>query len=481
MHPLVSYSRVVCVLIIIILFIGVSGPVIISDHSVYFDKLGQDAKKTTIPPLEQWNRTFGGSPPDGFVSLEQTNDQGYIFAGYTYSFSNGKEDIWLVKTDDDGIEEWNTSFGGMSHDKGAAVIQLADGGFIVVGELFSSKTSSLDACVIKTDQNGAIVWNRTYDSGGSDSGSDIIALNDGGYVLTGSTDRSEGTDCFLLNFDNMGNMVWNYSFGCQVDCSFLSGLSLVQSEDGGFLITGQVISDTFDMDGFLLKTDPRGHLEWMKTYGGSKTDFFRSIYSVQDSIMLTGVTNSFGSGNYDVWIMKVDQDGNEEWNTSFGGSSFDEGYQLFPTSDQGFIITGYTFSFGSEESDAWMIKTDENGVEKWNQTYGGASAEKGFAITESNDNMYVMAGEAEGDGWLMKVSSSVETVLTPVLLMGRTNQIKRVNDQLSMITSETMIGLYLNPFQLKRYPMEKTMIISQDYHGILNDDFIIGFFELAIV
>jgi len=297
--------------------------------------------------------TFGGSSNDSGNSVQQTTDGGYIITGSTGTYS----DVLLIKTDSDGNEEWNKTFGGSDSDNGSSVQQTQDGGYIITGTIWSfGSGQQKDVWLIKTDSNGNEEWNQTFGGSDSDGGSSVQQTQDGGYIITGYTWSfgSGYSDVWLIKTDSNGNEEWNKTFGGS-DSDF--GNSVQQTTDGGYIITGYILGSVV----WLIKTDPNGNEEWNKTFGSS-ADEGRSVQQTQDGgYIITGSTQSFGSGQEDVYLIKTDSNGNEEWNQTFGGSSNDWGSSVQQTHDGGYIITGSTWSFGSGYSDVWLIKTDPQG------------------------------------------------------------------------------------------------------------------------
>jgi len=346
------------------------------------------------------SKTFGGSDWDEGKSVQQTTDGGYIITGYTESFGNGNRDVWLIKTDSLGNEEWNQTFGGSSSDFGRSVQQTTDEGFIITGG------TTGDVWLIKTESNGNEEWNQTFGGIYWDEGSSVQQTTDGGYIITGATLNYgiSSYDVWLIKTDSNGNEEWNQTFGGSNNDY---GESVQQTTDGGFIITGNTNGDVW-----LIKTESNGNEEWNKTFGGSSYDFGHSVQQTTDEgFIITGGTLSFGNGEADVWLIKTDSLGNEEWNQTFGGNDWDEGYSLHQTTDGGYIITGLTSSFGNGQQDFWLIKTDSQGYEEWNQTFGGSSVDWGESVKQTTDEGYIITGytQSYGNGlsdvWLIKTDS----------------------------------------------------------------------------
>jgi hypothetical protein len=363
------------------------------------------------PPEEEWNITFGKTNyyDDGF-SVQQTNDGGYIITGATWSFGAGNWDVWLIKTYPDGNEEWNFTFGGSSYDGGFSVQQTNDGGYIIVGCVASFGAGEWDVWLIKTDSNGNEDWNYTFGGSNVDWGYSVQQTNDDGYIVAGYTDSygAGGSDVWLIKTDSNGNEDWNYTFG---GSSHDRGFSVQQTNDGGYIVTGYTVSydaDDTGCDVWLIKTDSNGIEEWHQTFGGTgvpnKVDMGYSVQQTNDGgYIITGDTEIYFVAKSDVWLIKTDSSGNEEWNRAFGGSASDRGRSVQQTKDAGYIITGWASSFGIGDSDIWLIKTDSSGNEEWNYIFRFEedSCEWGYSVQQTNDGGYIIAGSTMPDcGWM---------------------------------------------------------------------------------
>jgi hypothetical protein len=294
-----------------------------------------------VVPDTLWTKTFGGVNSDIGVSTLQTYDNGFILIGNTHSFGSGCTDIWLIKTDELGNEEWSQTFGGSNFEYVHSIQQTSDFGYIIAGSTSSYGAGESDGWLLKIDENGIEEWNITF-----------------------------------------GDVEFDTAFSAQ------------QTIDGGYIIIGySFVSTEYQTDSWLIKTDESGTIEWIQAFGGNADDQLYCVQQTSDNgYILSGTTHSYGSGSGDAWLIKIDDSGNEEWNYTFGGSDGDFSHSVQQTTDGGYILTGYTNSFAASYSDAWLIKTNELGIEEWNQTYDTNSDEETRSVLQTNDGGFIIAG-----------------------------------------------------------------------------------------
>lgn len=301
--------------------------------------------KTDSDGNEEWNQTFGGEEDEEGNAIEQTDDGGYVIIGRTESFGNGGGDIWLIKTDSDGNEEWNQTFGSIDsarNERGNDIKQTQDGGYILVGY---SCYSSCHTWLIKTDSDGNEEWISTLDELEWNEGLSILISNDGGFIITGK----KNDDAWILKTDSNGIVLWNHTFNEEYQSY---GQSIINSIDDGYLIIGSTSTpydNYFGSDILLIKIDLQGNQEWIKTFGGNENELGFAIQEAYNGYTIAGTTRSFGDGNDDYYIIKTDLDGNEEWSQTFGGEGYEEARSIQKDGGSSIIL-------GNRDDSIWLIK-----------------------------------------------------------------------------------------------------------------------------
>jgi len=366
--------------------------------------------KTTEAPPEEWNRTFGGIYNDNGRSVQQTSDDGYILGGTIESLNpNGgrkySDDAWLIKVDVNGNEQWNKTFRDLYI---RSVLHLHDDGYIFVG---IKPTERRPTVLVKTDVNGNQQWSKSFfDLGDAQS---IQQTSDGGFILAGKSYGAKGTDARLVKTDSNGSEQWSKTFG--LDGVYTTS-SVRETPDGGYILTGHIWwnENPRPREVWLLKADSNGTEQWNMTFGGAGQDF---VYSVQNTLdggyILAGRTGS------DAWLLKTDANGNEQWDKTFGLDGFDRVYSVVQTSDGGYVLAGeidtaknpdFKGQILYKDNDAWLFKTDANGTLEWSKTIGGLKGDEARSVQQTSDGGYIIAGTTESYGsggsdiWLVKIA-----------------------------------------------------------------------------
>ncbi len=304
-------------------------------------------------PTQLWNTTWGGTNQDYGEGLAVAGDGVYV-AGYTSSFGAGGYDALLVKYASNGTQLWNTTWGGASNDYGYAVANASDGVYIV-GTRYGFAPNYFELLLAKYDSSGNLLWDTSWGGTGYEYAFGVAVASDGIYV-TGKTNSFGGgsMDAFLVKFDSIGNQLWN------------------------------------------------------TTWGGTEYDYGRGLAVGSDGVYITGYTYSFGAGNYDALLVKYGSNGTQLWNTTWGGTNHDFGYDMAVASD-GVYVAGYTRSFGAGNYDAFLVKFDSSGNYVGNTTWGGAASDMGRAMAIASDGVYITGstqsfGQGMEDVFLVKYS-----------------------------------------------------------------------------
>jgi uncharacterized delta-60 repeat protein len=326
-------------------------------------------------------------------SLQQTSDGGFIVAGETYSFGAVNSDEWVFKLDANGSIQWQKAYGGIGYDMARSIQQTSDGGYIVAGET-SSFGGNTEVWILKLDGNGTIQWQNRYGGSEDDAAHSIQQTSDGGYIVAGETTSfgAGGADAFVFKLKSNGSMDWQKSYGGTNDDR---ARSIQQTSDGGFIVAGE--TNSFAAGGsdiWVWKLDATGAVVWQKTYGRVNDDAAYSVQQTSDGgYILAGGTTPAGSSLNDVFLLKLDASGGVVWQKTYGGVNDDAAYSVQQASDGGYIIAGKTSSFGNLFGDIWILKVNANGEIDWQKAYGGNGSNSANFIRQISDGRYIVAGE----------------------------------------------------------------------------------------
>ncbi|MCH8330171.1 MAG: T9SS type A sorting domain-containing protein, partial [Bacteroidetes bacterium] len=248
-------------------------------------------------------------------------------------------------------------------------------------------------------------------------GNSVIETPNGDVIVVGQT-KSYGVgeyDIYIIRVDAQGDTIWTKAIGGN-DWDMASDIIAVSS--GGFLIAGETKSyGQGDKDGYLLRINDDGKVRWAKTYGGSDRDAFHSVLEDDDGNFITaGYTFSYGAGDLDFYLVKTDSSGTVLWSKTYGGVLQDWGQEVRQTLDKGFIIAGYTTSFGMGLTDNYLVRVDSAGDTVWTRAYGSIHQEFANGLTITSDGGFVIVG-AE-DYLTIKVDANGDTVWTSTYTSG---------------------------------------------------------------
>ena len=396
-------------------------------------------------------QTYGGSQEDTFHDVINTTDGGFAALGYSQSVDGDITDnpnqinkYWVVKTDTNGNIQWSRTYGGSDDDRGEQLIQTTDGGYALIGYSKSndgdvaSNQGLHDHWVVKLDASGSIQWQRSYGFPGSDQAFSIVQTSDGGYFSAGFLDvtasggaGNEGRSAsrhgvgefWAHKLDSNGELLWRrYYGGTNNDRAYAA----LETDDGNLLLVGSSESDDFDIsdpkgsyDFWAVLLDNQGTLLWERNYGGSEIEVaYAALPTPDGNYLLVGDTRSSDGdistlqGSADVWVVKINGQGDLLWERTYGGSGFDSARDVAVMSD-GFVITGASRSADGNvsenkgQSDFWTLKIDFNGNLQWQRVTGGAELDFGYGVAVASDGSIMVAGDTQSNDQDISLNSGV--------------------------------------------------------------------------
>ena len=354
-------------------------------------------------PLTTWARVYDEANPEYELmnSIQQTSDGGYIIAGSTW-FEGLYPDFLLIKTDGNGNKQWEKTFDrGKDIDDATSVRQTSAGKYIATGRTYTD-LKGFQVWLIKTDENGNKVWANTFGGMHEDYGESVQQLADayGSYIVAGHTKSFRGGiwDIYLIKTDTDGNLQWETNIG---GSRWDTATSILPTSDGGYIVLGDTESyGAGGSDLWLLKIDSNGNRLWDKTFGEEGNDYSHSIEKTSDGgYIISGDTVALNDRGREIggtpWLIKTDSNGNKEWDRTYEGRY---GTYAQQTRDGGYIIATSTSSIPSTKQDLLLIKTDASGNQQWHVTIGGPEDENAYSVRQTIDGGYIIAGNTASCG-----------------------------------------------------------------------------------
>ena len=340
-----------------------------------------ECNTANVPTIE-WQKTIGDNDTTAINSVQQTNDGGYILAGYKNNSPN-RNDYWIAKLNNNADIEWEKTYGGSSIDEAQSIQQTTDGGYIVAGSTFShdgdvtNNNGGNDAWILKLTTNGDIEWQKTYGGSADDYLNSIKQTTDGGYIAVGGSNSNNGdipnnqgyTDAWIIKIDTNGNIEWSKTFGGNASDGLVD---IQQTTNGGYLTVGVTQSTDGWGDYLVIKLQTNGNLEWQKTYGSIYTDIASCIQKTNDGhYLLVGYSNSNDgttinpNGNSDALLIKIDNLGNILQQTSVGTNDSEVANNILQTHDNNFLIVGYSLNYDSNTKNIFIAALNANYTLLW--------------------------------------------------------------------------------------------------------------------
>lgn len=404
-----------------------------------------------------WEKAFGGDKEDQGLSVIQTVDQGYLVVGFSESFRNGSDqdiDIYVIKTDVDGIMVWDTTFDAGLTEYGNAALQTEDGGFLIAGEAsFEAINGPFEAYLLKISDRGKYEWSRNYSDapGASIRIKDVAASPDGGYLMAGFIELPDANDdIFLLKVDDEGQEQWRRAFGIPGDDMAVA----IDVLGDGYVITGNEDNPdgVFDRDMVVYRLDGNGGVIWKRGMSTNQREVGNDILVTRaGNIIVAGAVNDnsdaalwkygpngnlitlqakdmFGFGdeansvierrdgslvvagftevnafNVDFLLIKYSQDGNEineAWSTHTGDvETTDFATDIAATSDGGYVLAGYNAQRLNFFNDIVLTRTDGEGNIYTNYI-------RGKVFYDQDEGCDLDNGEQPFPGWLVRASGA---------------------------------------------------------------------------
>jgi len=308
------------------------------------------------------------------------------------------------------ILTFEKTFGRVKHEEGFALIKTKDGGYALIGTTASIGAGKTDVYFVRTDNTGEIIWEKTYGGAEQDFGYDILQTEEGSFVISGHSWSDPHTGIYMLKISESGNIAWEKSMG-GIDGRGIA----VQKDNDGYVTVGHIFRNAADIYLWETGTFTGTTVNW-EYYGGDNTDVPYDIIATKDGgLAIAGETNSFGLENRNAYLIKTNSVGWKDWENHYGGEKDTYGLALTQSKDEGYIIVG-----GIEDSynkvDIYLVKTDVFGNIEWENSYGRNGYDVGNSIALTNDDGYIIAGSTNsqryesGDVYLMKVDQTGEMI-----------------------------------------------------------------------
>ena len=366
-------------------------------------------------------KTIGSGFEDVGNSISAVSDGSYLLSGWTSSTGAGLRDMWLLKIDSAGQVLFETVYGDHNNDWGYNAIETSDNSLLICGRnssygMLGTPVSTFPSTsLIKTDQNGNQQWIEIYGTAfNSRAARQVMETDDGGYIILAESNKpyiisiqnssfaDETPLASIYKVNANGTLIWAYHHS---DWSI--GHEITKTNDGGFVIVGQqgIAPDNTGLqvtispfNNLVFKLNAQGNLQWAQEYDYSDWDISRSVALLDDGYIITGQSGSFSTNDIDLMLLKIDHSGNELWHRIDGGNQRDFGSDIIVSSDNNFVIVGMTYSYDVGNGDVWLLKYNQSGAQQWARSIGAEKIDIGKQLIETTDLGFLIIGETDSYG-----------------------------------------------------------------------------------
>jgi len=415
---------------LLLAFLLVSIPSVMAGQPTDNDRYVKSESISEMPGVF-WEGTYGCPHWDWCYDVIEVSTGGFAMTGFhdsTWAGQDGK--MWLVRTDSNGTLLWNRTYryvGNPEQSSGQSLLECSDGGFAIGGYMTvyvqDTDTRHSEIWLVRTDAEGNQLWNRTYGGSGGDTCVELAGCSDGGFALFGITSSrgAGGSDFFLVRVDADGDMLWNHTYGYSGN-EFPGPDGLVQCSDGGFAMVGNTWSLGLDAQVLLVRTDSDGNQLWSETYGESNWELGFDILNVDsDFLILAQRTDTVQQTSW-AWVIRTDSDGDVIWERLHGAGI---GESIVQCSSGGFAIAGYGGDMSTGIGGGWLVRIDDDGNLLWDRIYNRSDRDEFHEIIECSDGNFAMAGQTEVDWdagdfefWLLRVADQAPPIPIEWIVIG---------------------------------------------------------------
>jgi hypothetical protein len=344
---------------------------------------------SVLPANVVWEKTYGVVGDDDRAYCALAADGGYFIVGSHQSNTTGITEGWALMLDQSGNAVWNKTFLEGAGTELRWALNLTDGYLLIGNEFLPS--GNIQGLVVRITLDGSSVWSETVGGNGTDEFYSGFAAS-GGFVLLGLTSQNGGaqSQAWVVKIDANGKVLWNKTFNTASDSVAKSG---VLADDGNYMVAGYADTrGSGDYSFLLMKVSPDGSLIWNQTYAQLGSQEATAITAAQDGgYVLVGNTQASG-GNMHAWVVKVSSDGALQWARTVGGKNADSPSCITASGDGGYLVGGFTFSFGAGNRDFWLFKVNGSGNVVWSCTQGDPEYQEAYSVISTGKGGCVMVG-----------------------------------------------------------------------------------------